>query len=179
VTTGRPNTALTNIVLTGFMGTGKTTVGRALADKLGFEFADTDAVIVERHGPIADIFAQQGEDSFRAIERDLAAELADRSGLVVSTGGRMMLDPANAATLGARGRVFCLAASVDELHRRIVEGSGAPRPLLAGDDPRARIEELLAERAEGYGVFPQVDTDGRSPTTIADDIIARLDPPTP
>ena len=69
-----------NIVLTGFMGTGKTTVGRLLAEQLGYEFVDTDRVIEERHGKIADVFRSVGEEGFRRIERELAAELADRVG---------------------------------------------------------------------------------------------------
>ena len=65
-----------NVVLTGFMGTGKTTVGRLLAEDLGYEFVDTDELIERRHGPIAEIFASRGEEAFRQIERDVAAELA-------------------------------------------------------------------------------------------------------
>src|SRR5690606_6565646 len=101
-----------NVVLTGFMGTGKTTVGRLLAERLGFEFVDTDALITERHGPIPEIFARDGEAAFRQFERALAAELAERSGLVVSTGGRLMLDPASAAALGNGAAVFCLTAEL-------------------------------------------------------------------
>ena len=93
-----------NVVLTGFMGTGKTTVGRLLADELGYEFVDTDELIEQRHGSIADLFATRGEEAFRELERDVAAELARRSGLVVSTGGRMMLDPANVRALSASGQ---------------------------------------------------------------------------
>jgi len=162
-----------NIVLTGFMGTGKSTVGRNLADHLGFEFVDTDVVIEERHGPITEIFAERGEAAFRAIECSLAAELADRSKLVIATGGRMMLDPDNVATLGRSGRVFCLVADVDEIHRRVAaDAKRVERPLLAVPDPRARIAELLAERSDGYDRFVQVATDGRPPEEIATEIAA-------
>jgi shikimate kinase len=85
-----------NVVLTGFMGTGKTTVGRLLAERLGYGFVDTDALIVARHGPIAEIFAGRGEGEFRRLEAEVAAELADRTGLVIATGGRMLLDHGNA-----------------------------------------------------------------------------------
>ena len=164
-----------NVVLTGFMGTGKTTVGRLLAARLGYELVDTDAVIVERHGPIPAIFAERGEEAFRAIERSVAAELAQRSGLVVSTGGRMLLDPANAAALGATGRVFCLTATVDTIVGRVApDGDAAGRPLLAGGDVRERITALLADRAAGYAAFEQVVTDGRTPDEIVDDIVGRL-----
>lgn len=160
-----------NIVLTGFMGTGKSTVGRRLARRLGRRFVDTDAIIEERHGPIPVIFAEHGEDRFRAIEREVAAELAGERGLVVATGGRLLLDPANVATLGASGAVVCLVASVEELEARLV-GGAAERPLLQGSDPRARIEELLAERAAGYARFPQVATDGLGPDEVADAVLA-------
>lgn len=165
-----------NVVLTGFMGTGKSTVGRLLAERLGYAFVDTDAVIVERHGPIPEIFATRGEAAFRTLEREVAAELAAADGHVIATGGRMLLDPSNAAVLGASGRVLCLTAELDTILARVAaDGVAHDRPLLAGPDVEARIEALLAERAEGYGAFEQVATDRRSPAEIVDAIIARLD----
>jgi shikimate kinase len=164
-----------NVVLTGFMGTGKTTVGRLLAARLGYELVDTDAVIEQRHGPVAMIFAEQGEGEFRRIERQVAAELAGRDHLVISTGGRLLLDAVNGEVLQRSGRVFCLAATVDTILARVApDGRADDRPLLAGTDARERITALLAERADGYGAFEQVATDGRSPAEIADDIVARL-----
>ena len=165
-----------NVVLTGFMGTGKTTVGRLLAAELGFELVDTDALIEERHGPIAEIFASRGEAAFRSIEREIAGELAGRTGLVIATGGRMLLDPANAAVLGAQGRVFCLVAAPEEVYARVsADRTPVERPLLAVPDPRRRIEELMAERAAGYGQFRQIPTDGRTPADVAAAILAVLD----
>lgn len=158
-----------NVVLTGFMGTGKTTVGRLLATQLGYDFVDTDAVIEQRHGPIPAIFAERGEAAFRAIERQIAAELGAGEGLVISTGGRMLLDPDNERSLSAHGDVFCLTASIEEIWRR-VSRAPADRPLLTGSDPRQRIVDLLAERQAGYARFRQVTTDGRRPTEIADEI---------
>jgi len=158
------------------MGTGKSTVGRALAELLGFEFIDTDQMIEADHGPIAVIFAEHGEAAFRSIERDVAGDLADRTGLVIATGGRLMLDPANASALGATGRVFCLSAPVDVILERVIGDGTAHRPLLDGDDPAGRIQALLGEREEAYGRFEQVDTVSRSPTAIAADITARLVP---
>jgi shikimate kinase len=160
-----------NVVLTGFMGTGKSTVGRLLAARLGYGFVDTDTVIEERHGPIPAIFAERGEGEFRRLEREVAAELAERDGLVVSTGGRLLLDAVNAETLQRTGRVFCLAATVDTILGRVAPGGRAVgRPLLEGHDARERIAALLAERADGYGAFEQVVTDGRSPADIVDEI---------
>ena len=101
-----------NIVLTGFMGTGKTTVGQLLAQQLDYKFVDTDVLIQERTGKsIPEIFEEKGEAAFREMEAALACELAARQGIVISTGGRMMLDSANAATLSSSGRVICLVAT--------------------------------------------------------------------
>ncbi len=164
-----------NVVLTGFMGTGKTTVGRVLAQRLGRRFVDTDALIEERHGPIPRIFAELGEDRFRELEREVAVELSTERGLIVSTGGRMLLDPENAAVLQTSGVVVCLVAAADEILRRVSAAGVEDRPLLHVDDPRARIIELLEERRTGYARFPQVSTTGRTPDDIADEICELLD----
>lgn len=162
-----------NIVLTGFMGTGKTTVGRRLADRLGYEFVDTDQLIEQRHGPIAEIFATQGEPAFRAIERSVAAEVANRFNLVVGTGGGMMLDDANAEALSETGDVFALVASADTILARVMgDSSGVVRPLLEGNDPAGRVRQLLAEREAVYARFQVVSTDGRTPAEVADAILA-------
>jgi shikimate kinase len=160
-----------NVVLTGFMGTGKTTVGQMLADRLGYEFVDTDEMIERRHGAIEVIFRERGEDAFRRIEREVADELAGRDRLVISTGGRMMLDASIAETLGAGARVFCLVASPATIAARVLAGEAPARPLLAGPDPRSRIAELLAERAAGYSVFEQVPTDDRTAAEVAYDLL--------
>jgi shikimate kinase len=162
-----------NIVLTGFMGTGKTTIGRLLAAQLGIEFVDTDAVVTARYGPIANIFARQGECAFRRMEREVALELGRRSGLVIATGGGMLLDARNAAILGATGRIFCLTATPQTILNRVAVAEGE-RPLLAGPDPASRIAALLAERAAAYDQFTQIATDGRSPADIAAEIITDL-----
>lgn|ERR671910_2984395 len=161
-----------NVVLTGFMGTGKSTVGRLLADLLGFQFVDTDAVIERRFGAVETIFRERGEDAFRAIEREVAGELTAGDRVVIATGGRMMLDPVIAKTLGAGAHVFCLVASPETIAARVLDGP--VRPLLAGPDPRARIAELLAERAAAYAAFEQVSTDSRSAADVAHDLAARL-----
>ena len=162
------------MVLTGFMGTGKTTVGRIVADRLGFDLVDTDEVIESRHGPIAEIFERDGEEAFRAMERSMARSLADRTGLVVATGGRMMLDAECAACLEPVSEVVCLTADADTIVARVTGPGAVTRPLLGVDDPAARVRQLLAERAEGYRRFPSVDTAGRSPEEVADAVMARL-----
>ena len=160
-----------NLVLTGFMGTGKTTVGRLLAERLGLEFVDTDELIESRAGPIPEIFERDGEDAFRELERSVARELAGRTGLVIATGGRMMLDPECRACLEPVSDVVCLTAGPDTVVERVTGPGAVPRPLL---DAPARVRELLAERAEGYGRFASVDTEGRNPDEVVDAVMSRL-----
>ena len=152
------------------MGTGKTTVGRLLAQRLQRPFLDTDALIVERDGrSIAQIFAEDGEESFRNLERTVALELAQQQGLVIATGGRLMLDEANAAALQASGSVFCLTAVPQTILARVK--NDAKRPLLNVPDPAERIAQLLEMRREGYGRFPQISTDGKTAEQVADEIL--------
>ena len=117
-----------NLVLTGFMGTGKTTVGRILAERLGLEFVDTDELIESRSGPIHEIFERDGEDAFRALERSVARELAGRTGLVIATGGRMMLDSECEACLEPVSDVVCLTAGSDTIVERVAGPGAVPRP---------------------------------------------------
>jgi len=160
-----------NLILTGFMGTGKTTVGRLVAQKLGREFVDTDLLIEERHGPIQEIFDRQGESAFREIEQALARELGHRSGLVIATGGRMLLDPENVRVLSENGRIFCLVATPEEIYDRVTgDPSRVKRPLLEVEDPKQRIIELLGERGPDYERFPQLTTDQIEPEVIAQEL---------
>lgn len=161
-----------NIIFTGFMGTGKTTVGKLLAEKLGREFIDTDDLIAERHGlTIQEIFAQLGEPAFRKMEADIATELGQREGLVISTGGRLMLDPANVAALSVNGRVFCLVATPQEILSRIEGDTDHPRPLLDVPNPGEQIVELLQERKKGYQRFLKMTTDEKHPHDITEDLL--------
>lgn len=160
-----------NIILTGFMGTGKTTVGKLLAAELGYEFIDTDKVIETRCGrSITEIFRESGEDTFRSMEADLVRELAEQEGLVIATGGRLMLDPVNAAALSRKGLVFCLAATPKEILSRVMKKKRS-RPLLNVPEPGERIIELLAQRADGYRRFYQVMTDDKTPREITKELI--------
>lgn len=159
------------------MATGKSSVGRALAARLGYQWVDTDTMIESRHGPIVKIFAGQGEAAFRRIEAEVAEELGRSTGLVISTGGGMLLDPHSERILSRTAWVFCLTATPDEILRRVNAQTGVDRPLLAGDDPETRIAEKLAEREDVYSRFEQVATDGRSVDEIVEDIAARMGKP--
>ena len=160
-----------NIILTGFMATGKTSVGKTLADQLGYEFVDTDQIIESRIGmTIAEFFQEKGEAAFREMESELARELAEKSGHVIATGGRFMLDGDNAAILGKTGRVFCLVATPEEILKRVGSDSNV-RPLLQVPDPLEHIMELLQQRKKGYGQFHQVVTSEKSPAAVAADIL--------
>ena len=164
-----------NIVLTGFMGTGKTAVGRHLATLLGRPFLDLDAVIAKQTGQsIPEIFATDGEERFRQLEREVAATLSTVSGLVLATGGGTLLDPRNRDALTSTGDLVTLTCSADELAGRL--STSGDRPLLAGvHDLVGRIEELLAERVDTYaGSFLTLDTTGRAPEDAANDLAARL-----
>lgn len=159
-----------NIILTGFMGSGKSAVGKALADRLGYRFVDTDRLIEARAGrTVAEIFEREGEESFRAWEANVARALAEERATVIATGGRLMLDSKNAQMLGSNGQVFCLTANPDEIVKRL-QMEDAKRPLLAVPNPDARIMELLAKRAEGYARFPQIRTDNKSIEQVATEI---------
>jgi shikimate kinase len=157
-----------NIVLTGFMGTGKSTVGRMLAKRLKYDFVDTDTLIESRQNrSVAEIFEQSGEPVFRVLEKEVAAELSAKESLVISTGGKMLLDSDNLRELRRNGRVFCLVADSEEIiHRLLRSHARDKRPLLASPDPERAIRDLLQQREVAYRQFEQIDTTGKSPNQI-------------
>lgn len=138
-----------NIVLCGFMGTGKSSVGRLVAERLRFAFLDTDHVIEARAGqPITKIFEEQGEEAFREMERKIVAEIATREHTVISTGGGLVVNPENMASLKQHALVVCLWASPAGIYERVKKQSH--RPLLQGPDALEKITALLAERTPFY-----------------------------
>lgn len=162
-----------NIILTGFMATGKTTVARHIARLAGRQFVDTDAEIVRRQGmEIGEIFSTLGEPAFRRMEADLALALAGKNRQVIATGGRMMLDPANREVLEKSGVVFCLSAPPEVIMARVQADRENIRPLLAEDGGLDRLLELMAERRKGYARFVQVDTTEKTPEAVAEEIMA-------
>jgi shikimate kinase len=138
-----------NLALIGFMGTGKSCVGRLAADTMHFTFLDTDHVIEARaRKSVSDIFAQDGEPAFRQWERKVVEELTRRDRTVIATGGGLPMDEANLASLKTHALVICLWASPETIWER-VRGHDH-RPLLNEGDPLARIRELLAAREPFY-----------------------------
>lgn len=158
--------ALPNIVLTGFMGVGKTTIGMRVADRTRHPFVDTDDLIVQRQGKaIAQIFAEEGEPAFRALERSLAQELSQHRGLVIATGGGMLVDPDNRARLGHSGVIVCLDASATVIGQRLLGSDG--RPLAHN------WQQLYAARQQAYAAIDlHVSTDGRTVEDITEEVIA-------
>jgi len=162
------------IILTGFMGTGKTVVGQRLAERLGLAFADLDILIQEDAGmTIPEIFASEGEAGFRRRERTLIATIANLEDLVLATGGGAILDPENMRSLKARGLLVCLQAEPQTILDRI--GSDTHRPLLQTSDRMARIRALLEERAAAYSTADLVvDTNRLRVDDVVDRIVSHL-----
>lgn len=166
------------ILLAGFMGTGKSSVGRRLAEIVKRPFVDLDRVIESSAGmPVAEIITRRGEPAFRAVEAREAARVARLPGTIVAAGGGTLLDDESRAHLLAGDtRVFVLTASLDEIVRRVAQSQGT-RPLLAGGEPERRIAALLAERREHYASLGEaIDTTGRSVEETAREIVARIAP---
>ena len=140
-----------NIILTGFMGTGKSTVGRLVATELGLTFTDMDTLIEQREGrSINRIFAESGEAYFRQLEADLCQELAGQAGLVIATGGGALVAEQNLRVLEQSGLVICLDCDPEILWQRI--GLSPDRPMLAEQDEGRfnRLAALLARRGPAY-----------------------------
>lgn len=141
--------SLENLVLIGFMGTGKTSVGHAAASLLHFKFVDTDILIEKQAGKrISDIFAEEGESRFREYERAVVAELAQHTRAVISTGGGLAADPDNLASLKTHALVICLWASPEAIWERVRHQNH--RPLLNQPEPLGTIRSLLEEREPFY-----------------------------
>ncbi|MCZ7592149.1 MAG: shikimate kinase [Kiritimatiellae bacterium] len=161
-------------MLVGFMGTGKSVTGRALAERLGREFVDMDTLVEEREArPIPKIFADSGEPYFRDLERKLAQELAARKNLVIAPGGGIVLNPDNVRDFSATGFVFCLRATPEMILRRVETDSN--RPLLQVEDRLGRIRDLLGRRQPLYDAIPlQIETDNKTAGQVADEILAHF-----
>jgi|Deesub1362A_J573_1020465.scaffolds.fasta_scaffold00412_3 3-dehydroquinate synthase len=163
------------IVLTGFMGTGKTSVGRELSRRLGYPFIDTDDLIEEREGmPISMIFKEKGEPYFRRVEKEVVHEVSGMRDVVVATGGGVIKDRDNVEALRERGILIWLRTEPMVILRRVM-AEGGKRPLLNVDEPLKEINRLLSEREALYRQADiSVETSYITPGEAAEEIIEML-----
>lgn len=162
-------TSIRGLVLIGARGSGKTTLGRALAARLGARFVDTDDLVEARAGcTIAELFERRGEDGFRQVEREVVASLGPER-QVVACGGGAVLDPASREKLGSLGPVLWLTAPAVVLAARI---AGSGRPSLTGVAPEDEVAEILAAREGIYAEMATwtVETEGRGIEEICDEL---------
>jgi shikimate kinase len=155
-----------NLVLTGFMGTGKSPAGHFAAQMTGMTLVDTDNLITARMGmPIREVFRTLGEPEFRRIEREICNAVAGKRGQVIATGGGMLVDPLNLATMMENGVVICLWAPAEELRRRLI---GDPSRPLASD-----WEMVFEKRQHIYEAMPHhIYTEGKRPEQVAEEAVA-------
>lgn len=161
-----------NIVLIGFMGTGKSTVGLKLAEKLGMKFVDMDKEIEKITGmSISTLFKRHGEIRFRSEERLMAKKLSNQKGLVIATGGGIVLQQENIDALRENGILICLDAEPKDIFERVIR-KRASRPLLKKNLQVKDIEKMLKEREPFYNCADfRVNTSGRDLDVIVNDII--------
>lgn len=164
-----------NLVLIGFMGTGKTSLGKILAEKLGCAFVDLDQKIEQDAGlTIPQIFELHGEKYFRELEKKVVAEISQRHGLVIATGGGTVTDEENWRLLKNSGMIVCLTTDAEEIFRR-TERRGE-RPVLDGGEDRLQtIKKLLAQRQKFYAQADfTIDTTDWSPLQIMNEICKKF-----
>lgn len=163
-----------NLMLIGFMGTGKSAVGKVLAGELGYEFIDTDRIIEADCGKIiTQIFQEEGEAFFRGLENELARKLSWADRKVIATGGGWVLNPENLSLSRINGFIISLIARPEIIYERIKHETH--RPLLAGADPLPKISRILGEREGLYrDTDLVVDTSQGTPEEISQRIIQEL-----
>lgn len=165
------NRRIANICLIGFMGAGKTSVGRLVAEQLQFHYLDTDEMIQAATGKtIGDIFSANGEPAFRALEEKAVQELAGKTRTVISAGGGLPVNPANLDSLKSHALIVCLWASPAKIWERVKNQTH--RPLLRDAEPQQKIRELLAARAPSYRQADiLLNTDSRSLREVAQQVV--------
>ncbi|HEY7166761.1 MAG TPA: shikimate kinase [Candidatus Binatia bacterium] len=163
-----------NIALTGFMGVGKSAVGRQLARRLKRRFVDLDRAIEKSAGlKVKQLFKQRGESAFRNLEQTVLAEILNEGRQVIATGGGAILNDQNLKLLKENAFVICLTASPDVIMKRV--GNGAKRPLLAGTNRQERIEGLLKEREARYSLaHASIDTSDLTVDQVVEKIVQFL-----
>lgn len=166
---------MTNIYLIGFMGAGKTSVGRELADRLGYEFIDMDVMIEDQQQcTISEIFANHGEPHFRKLETELVKYLATKNNLVIGTGGGAILNQDNVDTMKGSGSTILLSVKPETILKRLK--GDTTRPLLMVDDKLGKINSILDSRKEKYRASAEVivQTDDKNVFQIVDEILTKI-----
>jgi shikimate kinase len=163
--------AMKNIVLVGLMGSGKSTVGKYLAQNTGLRLVDTDKVIEDSVGMrISDIFELKGETVFRELECEAVKQVAEKGNVIISTGGGAFENSSNRDELLKNGMVFYLKASADCLFKRIKNDNS--RPLLKDGNPKSVLEELVTEREKNYNEAHHViNVEHLTAKEVADEIL--------
>lgn len=164
-----------NIILIGFMGTGKSTVGKKISQKLAMEYIDTDVLIQERTGmSINEIFQNYGESYFRNIEKNVIAEVSNMKNTIILCGGGVVLNKENIIALRKKGKIILLKAEAATIYGRIKEDD--TRPLLNGQMALETIEKLLQKRKETYKDASDIiiETDNKTVEEISTEIINKL-----
>ena len=163
-----------NIFLTGFMGCGKTSVGRVLSKRLGYEFVDLDEAVVHEAGAsVKEIFAAQGEPAFRRLESEALQRVAARTGVVVSTGGGAVIAGSNRAVMRGSGSIVNLTAAVEAIAARL--SGDSERPLLEGDASTDRIRNMLETREQFYADADlRIDTTAKTVESVTAEILDSL-----
>jgi shikimate kinase len=163
-----------NIIITGFMGTGKSVIAKKLARKLKMDFIDMDQIIEKDQGmSISDIFTRYGENYFRAQENKLVKELSQKENTVIATGGGTLLSSDNSEMLGQAGEIVCLYADSRTIYNRLKRKND--RPLLKGRNFLSEINRLLEERKKIYdNIKWKIDTTGLNIQEVVNKIIALL-----
>ena len=163
-----------NLILCGFMGCGKTTVGRTLAEKLGTEFVDLDRYIEQEAGmPVLEIFSRFGEPEFRSLESTAAAALSKKTGIVIASGGGTVLDAGNVSEFKSGGTVILLDVPFSVISKRLENDTS--RPLLLRPDRKIAMQQLFLARMPVYRAVADliVCAGDRSPERVSDEIISR------
>lgn len=159
-----------NIIICGFMGTGKSVVGKAVSAALGFDLLDTDSLIENRCGKtIAEIFCDDGEEYFRDLEKEILIRLPEHN-TVIAAGGGIIIDRENYRRLSGLGLMILLTASVDTICRRI--GNDGSRPLLSGGNLEREIKELLLQRQPVYDMIEnKINTDRMNVSGVCEAVV--------
>lgn len=167
---------MNRLFLTGYRGTGKSTVGRVVAERLGWDAIDSDDEIERRAGKsIAQMFTEDGEPAFRDLEEQVVADLCQQDTTVIALGGGAILRPATRQRIGASGAVVWLTASPEAIAERLATdvSTATRRPNLTATGGVEEVRHVLAEREPLYRQCATLvlETEGRSPEAIADDIV--------